>query len=121
MDAKTLGPDATYAAHLAKGEFRLQRCEACQRFAFPPRLICPVCDSRAMIWQEVSGAARLHAFTFVNRPPEKGGAYNVALVDLAEGPRMMSRIDDCKDLRIDMPLCLVIRDALPVFLPKVTA
>ena len=121
QDPALLGPDAAYAAYLADGRLHLQRCEACLRFAFPPRLLCPACDSREMLWHEVSGKARLHAFTHVNRSPEKGGPYNVALVDLAEGPRMMSRVDDCKDLRIDMPLRLKIRDGLPVFLPEVLA
>jgi hypothetical protein len=43
-------------------------------------------------WVEASGAGTVYATTVTRRRPEHGGDYNVALIDLAEGPRMMSRV-----------------------------
>lgn len=117
------GPDAAYHAALAAGEFRLQRCDDCEAFTFPPKLICPSCGSRGMIFRPVSGQASLYAFTLVNRAPDRGGPYHVALVDLAEGPRLMSRVEGCaaEALVIGMPLTLRLGESngqpVPVFMP----
>ncbi len=79
------GPDAVYAQHLAANEFRIQRCRACSRHVFYPRLVCSHCGSVELDWVAASGRGTVHA--------EKGGPYNVVLVDLSEGPRMMARVD----------------------------
>ena len=43
-------------------------------------------------WVKASGSGTVYSTTVVRRKPEAGGDYNVALIDLAEGPRMMSRV-----------------------------
>ncbi|MFY9509819.1 MAG: OB-fold domain-containing protein [Rubrivivax sp.] len=87
------GPDAVYAQHLAANEFRIQRCRACSRHVFYPRLVCSHCGSVELDWVAASGRGTVHAVSIVNRSAEKGGPYNVVLVDLSEGPRMMARVD----------------------------
>lgn len=98
------GPDEAFAAHLEQGRFMLQRCQCCESYVFYPRVLCPKCGQPRLQWEIASGLATVYSVTTVRRKPEKGGDYNVVLVDLDEGPRMMSRIDAVlpEDVRIGM-------------------
>lgn len=87
------GPEQTYFDHLAKGEFHLQHCASCDKAVFYPRAVCPHCGSGALDSRPASGDGTVYATSVVRQRPEKGGVYNVALIDLAEGPRMMSRVE----------------------------
>jgi uncharacterized OB-fold protein len=87
------GPDAVYAQHLAANAFRIQHCRACSRHVFYPRLVCSHCGSVELDWVAPSGRGTVYAVSIVNRSAQKGGPYNVVLVDLSEGPRMMARVD----------------------------
>jgi uncharacterized protein len=91
-DAET-GPDAAYAAHLAGGDWRIQRCGDCGRHVFIPRAFCPHCEGDDLEWVTPSGRRRTTVVECTVPRPEEGGAVNVALIDLAEGVRMMSRVD----------------------------
>jgi uncharacterized OB-fold protein len=85
-------PDKEFAAFLAEGRFMIQRSRSSGRFVFYPRVAEPRTGARDLEWVEASGAGTLYAVTVVRkRPPDAD--YNVALVDLDEGPRLMSRID----------------------------
>jgi uncharacterized OB-fold protein len=98
------GPDARYAQFLARSEFRIQHCRGCGAHLFYPRLACTHCGGVDLEWVAPSGRGVVHAVSIVNRSTEKGGPYNVVLVDLAEGPRMMSRVEGVPNeaLRIGM-------------------
>ena len=87
------GPDAVFAARLAEGVFEIQKCESCSTHVFHPRVICPACGSADLGWVAPTGKGTIYARTIVRRKPERGGDYNVVLVDLDEGVRMMSRVD----------------------------
>lgn len=87
------GPEAFYQASLAEGEFKIQRCDDCEAHVFYPRAVCPKCGSMALSWVQASGAGTVYSTSTVRQRPERGGDYNVAIVELAEGPRMMSRVD----------------------------
>jgi uncharacterized OB-fold protein len=87
------GADLHYRTALNRGSFLIQRCAACARAVFYPRMICPHCGSDELDWIAPSGAGTVYSTTVVRRKPEAGGDYNVALVDLAEGVRMMSRVE----------------------------
>lgn len=87
------GPDAVFAARLAEGVFEIQKCESCSTHVFHPRVICPACGSADLGWVAPTGKGTICARTIVRRKPERGGDYNVVLVDLDEGVRMMSRVD----------------------------
>ena len=92
------------------GELRLQRCGACTRSYFPPRPFCPHCASRDVEVYAASGRATLYSYVINHRPrPDMGTEpHSIAVVTLAEGPRMMTNIVDCPQtseaLQLDMPL-----------------
>ena len=88
-------PESHYRAALAEGRFEIQQCAACESHCFPPRVSCPTCGSSDLAWRRFSGRGTVHACTVVARRAEKGGPYNVVLVDLAEGPRLMSHVTGC--------------------------
>ena len=87
------GPDATFAAYLADGRFMLQRSRSSGRYVFHPRLLEPESGNDDLAWVEPSGLGTVYATTVVRRRPEKGGPYNIALIDLDEGVRLMSRVE----------------------------
>jgi len=86
------GPEHLYKEKLAQGRFEIQKCGACGKHVYYPRVICPHCGADKLDWVTASGSGVVYSTTVVRRKPEAGGDYNVALVDLAEGPRMMSRV-----------------------------
>ena len=87
------GPDAVFQAALADGRIEIQKCNDCARHVFFPRVLCPHCGGGALEWVEASGDGVVYSTTVVRRRPESGGDHNVALIDLAEGVRMMSRVE----------------------------
>ncbi|MGE8626740.1 Zn-ribbon domain-containing OB-fold protein [Achromobacter denitrificans] len=87
------GVEAQYREALDQGRFLIQRCAGCDRAVFYPRMICPHCGADALAWVEPDGGGTVYATTVVRRKPEAGGDYNVALVDLREGVRLMSRVE----------------------------
>lgn len=72
----------------------LQCCEGCHHHVFQPRVLCPHCGGTSLRWQPVAGGGTVHSTTVVSRREADGGPYNVALIDLDEGVRMMSRVDE---------------------------
>ena len=121
-----------YWAALKRHELHIQRCSGCGQYYFYPRDYCPYCLSSEVAWTKVSGRGQLYSFTVMNRPISAAFAadvpYNVAIVELDEGPRMMTSIVDCNndDLAIGMPLEVVYDDitdavTLPRFKPVETA
>ncbi len=87
------GPDKVYAEALAAGQFRIQQCADCQRHIFYPRNICPHCGGDALAWVTPGGTGTVYSTSVIRRKPDAGGDYNVVLVDLDEGVRMMSRVE----------------------------
>lgn len=85
-----------YWAGCREQELRLQQCDACGQYQFYPRSICSHCGHNELTWRRVSGRGRVASFSVVRRPMSE--AYPaptvIALVDLAEGPRMMSSLAD---------------------------
>ena len=90
----TPGPEEAFRAFLGEGRFMIQRCKSSGAYVFYPRIAIPGSGETDLEWVEASGDGTVYATTVVRNRPEKGGDYNVALVDLAEGPRMMSRVVD---------------------------
>ena len=96
----------------AAGELRLQRCDECRHVYFPPRPFCPKCASREVSIFKASGRATLYSYVINHRPaPGFTAPYTIAVVELAEGPRMMTNIVGCPQtpqaLQLDMPLEVV--------------
>ena len=92
------------------GELKLQKCDACAKSYFPPRAFCPSCGSRDVSVYTASGKAKLYSYVINHRPrPDMGDQpHSIAVVELAEGPRMMTNIVDCPQtpdaLLLDMDL-----------------
>ena len=79
----------------AAGELRIQRCADCGRPYFYPRPVCPACGSRDVEWFTASGRATLYSYVINHRPApgfEDDAPYAIAVVELDEGPRMMTSI-----------------------------
>lgn len=87
------GPEAQFKAFLAEGKFMIQRSAATGAHVFYPRVAAPGSGGADLAWVEASGQGIVYATTVTRQRPEKGGDYNIALIDLAEGPRMMARVD----------------------------
>jgi uncharacterized OB-fold protein len=111
----------------AAGELRLQRCRDCAKVYFPPRPFCPACASRNVAVFAASGKATLYSYIIHHRPaPGFTPPYAIAVVQLAEGPRLMTNIIDVaptpEALVLDMPLEVAFQKlddkiTLPVFRP----
>lgn len=114
------GPDEIWRSALAEGRFLLQHCRVCDACRFPPALVCASCGSPDLLWKEASGRGEVYSSTTVR---DREGSYNVALIDLAEGARMMSRVEGIEPdaVRISMKvIARVMREPEPmvVFIPN---
>lgn len=96
-------------------ELRIQRCDSCARFRFPPQKMCRHCNSVEATWAPVSGTGTVYSFTVPTNPspgelPARGFdyPYAVALVELdgTDGVRIASNIVDCPvdEIAIEMPV-----------------
>ncbi|MBO1337679.1 Zn-ribbon domain-containing OB-fold protein [Streptomyces sp. VRA16 Mangrove soil] len=117
-------PDAFTRAYwdaAAEGTLLLRHCAACGRSHHYPREFCPYCWSEDGAWRPASGRASLYTWSVVHRndlPPfGTRTPYVAAVVDLAEGPRMMTEVVECEAaaLRVGMELAVTFRDGVPVF------
>ena len=110
------------------GELRLQHCSDCGHHFLYPRIRCPKCGSASTTWVKASGKARLYSYV-INHMPAPGWEgetpYVIAMIELQEGPRMLSNLvgvpPDPAKLVLDMPLevCFEARGnmTLPLFKP----
>lgn len=108
----------------------IQRCSGCTRHFFYPRSQSPYCASANVEWVKATGRATLYSYVINYRAAAPGveddGPYPIAVVQLEEGPRMMSTIVGAKPtpeaLALDMPLEVVFERCgdinLPVFHPR---
>lgn len=108
------------------GELRIQRCRACSQAYFYPRPYCPQCGSADVAWFTTSGRATLASYIISMRAaPGFEAPYAIAIVQLEEGPRMMSNIVGVDptpaNLELDMPLEVRFESrgeiSVPVFAP----
>lgn len=88
------GPEQVYLEALTRGQFQIQHCADCRKYVFYPRVLCPHCGGTALSWARPSGLGTVYSVSIVRKKPADGGDYNVVLVDLAEGVRMLSRVED---------------------------
>ena len=96
--------------------YRLEgvRCEGCQMAIFPPRDVCPSCQSETLAPHRFAGRGVIHSHARVFNPPdgfEAQAPYDVALVRLDEGPLVTARLTDFGDdeVRIGAPVEAVTR------------
>lgn len=120
------GEEATYFAFCQEGRLCIQRCPSCQAHVFYPRSVCPSCLRRGLEWVDAQGTGTVHTFTVQHRDPpgfEGQSPYVLAIIELAEGVRLLSRvIAPPGDVRIGMTVqvafALIADDfRVPVFVP----
>ncbi|MCB1645757.1 MAG: Zn-ribbon domain-containing OB-fold protein [Pseudomonadales bacterium] len=109
------------------GELRLQQCNDCSAVYFPPRPFCPTCGHREVSVIRASGKGKLYSYIINHRPhPAFDGPYSIAVVELDEGPRMMTNIVNTpqapESLTLDMPVVVTFESmsddiSLPYFEP----
>jgi uncharacterized OB-fold protein len=118
-------PDAftrTYWEAAAGGRLLIRRCRTCHRAHHYPREFCPHCWSEDIAWERASGRATLYTWSVVHRndlPPfTERTPYVAAVVDLAEGPRMMTEVvgtGPAGELSAGAELEVAFREGIPVF------
>ncbi|MCW5889570.1 MAG: Zn-ribbon domain-containing OB-fold protein [bacterium] len=108
-----------YWEALARHELYVQRCRDCGTVRFPPRALCTHCMSPATEWLRCSGRGTVYSFTVTHQNQAPGFReelpYVLAIVELAEGPRVMTNIVGCAPdaVRIGMAVEVVFDDVAP--------
>ncbi len=107
------------------GELRLQRCADCGRYQFPPQSFCRSCAGGRLAWSATSGCGKVLSYTIVYWSPNPAYAadapYSLALIQLNEGPRMLTNVTGCppRQLQIGMEVKVVFEQCGPaIMLPK---
>ena len=106
----------------AQGELRLQRCRACESTYFPPQPFCPRCGSADVDIVRSSGRGFLYSYVISHlRAPGFEPPYVIAVVELEEGPRLLTNIvevpPDPDNLPLDLPVEVVYQAVGEVTLP----
>lgn len=107
-----MSPGERYAAYCRDGVLAYQWDPVAERAVFPPRLVAPVSGTTDLEWRESDGRGTVYSITTIR--PRDDAPYNVALVDLDEGFRMMSRVDG-DEARIGTPVTVAFENAVAVF------
>ncbi len=95
---------------LKEGRFLLRHCNACSHDYYYPRPFCPSCWSDDVSWKQASGRGKIYTYSVVHvndLPPfNERVPYVAAIVELEEGPRLMTNIEDVpfEELRADLPV-----------------
>ena len=124
---------APYWEAAAEGRLVVQRCGACGHTYLYPRSACPRCWSEHTSWVDASGRGTVYSFTVIRRndlPPFRDRVpYVVAIVELDEGPRLTTNVEECdpQDVQCGMLVEVAFRTetgdgegsaAVPVFRPR---
>ncbi|MBI11247.1 MAG: hypothetical protein CMM55_17165 [Rhodospirillaceae bacterium] len=115
----------TYWAAARDHRFVIQHCKSCGKHQFYPRGVCSHCLSSDLEWHEASGKGTVYSFSVNHRAPHPGFAdeipFVLAIVELEEGPRMMTNIVECNpdSVKIGMAVEVTFEDVTEeVTLPK---
>ena len=110
------------------GRFLIRRCNACGEDHFYPRPFCPRCWSDDVEWKQAAGTGTLYTYSIVRQndlPPfPERVPYVAAIVELDEGPRVMTNVEGCEfdDLEIGMRVAVDFKRltddvTIPIFRP----
>jgi uncharacterized protein len=119
---------ARYWDAAREGRLVVQECRSCRQVWHPPLPRCPHCHSADPGWRDVSGDGTVYTYTVVRHPTHFAFTdkipYVLAIVELAEGPRLVTAITGCApgEVRAGLPVRAVFRDVaegvtLPYFEP----
>ena len=95
----------------------LPKCKACGQLHYFPRRFCPHCFSWDLEWVRCSGKGKLYSYVINHCPApgfEEEAPYVIAVVELDEGPRMLSNLIDIEPtpeaVQVDMPVEILFQD-----------
>jgi uncharacterized protein len=90
------------------GRLVLQRCTTCHAYVWTPQPLCRNCLTDTLEWSPVSGRGAIYSYVVIERPatPAFKAPYAIVIVDLEEGPRILSDMVECEAsaVRIGMPV-----------------
>jgi uncharacterized OB-fold protein len=129
-DTRNAGKEFWIAA--AAGDLLVPHCKACKKNFWYPRPLCPHCGSDQVDWVKSSGKGSIHTFTVVRQSGDPyfktKVPYAVAMVELAEGPRILTNLVDCDvdALKVGMRVAVCFEAvaggiAIPLFGPEGSA
>ncbi len=104
---KEQSPLGVFIEHCKKGELAYQVCTDDNTPVFFPRAVAPKSGSTNLEWRVAKGTGTVHATTVVftkDKPP-----HNVALIDLDEGFRLMSRVEDIDPMQVKIGMRVKVR------------
>jgi uncharacterized OB-fold protein len=114
-------------AAVQERKLQMPRCDACGVVSFPPTVACKACGAQTFTWTELSGAGTVYSFVVYHRVYHPAYAdkvpYVVAVIDLAEGPRIISNVVDVPidEVACDMPVRVLYAEQRDGYLiPKFT-
>jgi len=122
------GAGREYWRAARSGVLQVQRCDECGHVFWYPRLHCPSCGGERLAAVATSGRGVVHTFTIVRQSGDRffrtRVPYALAMIELAEGPLVMSNVIDCpaEQVAIGMPVEVTFEPfgeeyALPLFRP----
>jgi uncharacterized protein len=105
------------------GDLRLQRCRVCSTTYFPPQPFCPRCSSGEVDVVRASGRGTLHSYVITHlAAPGFEPPYVIAVVELEEGPRLLTNLvevePDPQVIPLDLPVEVVFEPVGDVVLPN---
>ena len=127
MTLPITGIQAQHQQALDQGRFLIQHCGACGRHVYFPRELCPHCGALGAALVAPAGGGIVVAVTTIRRKAELGGDYNLCMVELDEGVRLMSRVEGLASAAVMVGLRVTARvtqqagHGLVVFDAQVTA
>ncbi len=121
MDRYVIHPEidhdsAPYWKSLSKHTAKMQKCEVCGQFRFPPAPTCYHCGKAGGNWETISGKGKIYSWIVVHHPVDKRLAkdvpFVVALVELREGSRVVGRLIGCSndEIKAGLPVRAVYDD-----------
>ena len=108
-----------FYAFCGKHELRFQCCSECSAWRHMPRECCAQCGSFEWSWKASSGKGALFSWTVVHRALhpafEEDVPYAIAVVELEEGVRLATRLEDVSldNLSLGLPLRVDFEDVAP--------
>lgn len=117
-----------YWEGLKERRLLIPHCGTCGHWWFPPSALCPRCNADKPEWRAASGCGKVFSYVVFHRvyhPAYAGNVpYAVALIELEEGPRLVSNLVgvDLADIRCEMPVIVVFEElgewVVPKFKPR---
>ncbi|WP_085991209.1 Zn-ribbon domain-containing OB-fold protein [Oceanobacillus senegalensis] len=110
-----------------KRELLIQQCNECGHYQFYPRIMCTDCMSRNIDWMSATGRGKVKTYTIIYRAISKAYAkdvpYVVAIIELEEGPSLMSNVVGCKpeEVKVGQEVMVTFEDwSEEISIPKFT-